>query len=88
MGTRARTKPRHLAKKLLAIRKHLGLSQSQIAKRLGFKTSYARVSEYETGLREPNLLVLLAYSQLVGIHLELIVNDRVSPTQFRDALTS
>ena len=86
MGTRAREKPRHLAAKLLAIRQHLGLSQSQIAKRLGFKVSYARISEYEHGTREPNLLILLAYSQLARIHLELIADDRIGLTRFRDAL--
>ena len=83
MGTRARMKPRHLAAKLREIRQHLGLSQSQIAKRLGFKTSYARVSEYESGAREPNLLTLLAYSQLVNVHLEEIVNDDIELSVFQ-----
>jgi transcriptional regulator with XRE-family HTH domain len=82
MGTRARKKPRHLAKKLLAIRQHLGLSQSQIAKRLGFRTSYARVSEYESGTREPNLMVLLRYSEIANVHMEALVNDRIDLDQF------
>jgi transcriptional regulator with XRE-family HTH domain len=82
VGTRAREKPRHLAAKLLAIRQHLGLSQSEIAWRLGFEVSPARISEWESGAREPNLLVLLSYSQLVNVHLELIVDDNISVAQF------
>ena len=88
MGTRAREKPKHLPAKLREIRLHLGLSQSQIAKRLGFTTSYARVSEYETGAREPNLMVLLRYAQLARVHMETLVNDRINLAQFRNALIS
>lgn len=77
MGKRPRRRPKHLAAKLLAIRQRLGLSQPQMAKRLKLKTSYARVSEYETGFREPNLLVLLRYAELSGICLDVIVNDRL-----------
>lgn len=82
MGTRPRVKPEHLPAKLLAIRKQLGLSQSKIAKRLGFNESYGRISEYETGAREPNLMVLLRYSEIAEIHLASIINDRVDLEQF------
>ena len=86
MGQKPRAKPQHLAAKLLAIREHLRLSQSQIAKRLGFKTSYSRVSEYETGAREPNLMVLLRYSEVAGLHMETLVDDSVSLAEFRTDL--
>jgi len=56
-----RQRPKHLAKKLLAIRKKLGLSQSQLAARLELRSA-ARISEYEHDKREPDLLVLLRYS--------------------------
>lgn len=72
--------------KLLAIRKRLGLSQSQLAKRLEFKVSYARVSEYEHGIRIPSLLVLLRYSQIAGLHMEALINDRMNLEQFQDEL--
>lgn len=86
MGQRPREKPEHLPAKLLAIRQHFKLSQSQIAKRLGFKVSYARVSEYEHGVREPSLLTLLSYSQLAGVHMETLVNDKINLARFRDTL--
>jgi DNA-binding XRE family transcriptional regulator len=86
MGQKPRAKPNHLPAKLLAIRQRFGLSQCQMAVVVGLDTAFGRISEYETGAREPNLLVLLAYSQVAHIHLELLVNDRVDLTSFRDAL--
>ena len=77
MGQRPRLKPKHLHSKLLAIRQRLGLSQSELAKLLKLKTSYSRVCEYEKGIREPNLLVLLRYSEIAGVHMETLINDRV-----------
>ena len=77
MGQRPRARPKYLGPKLLTIRRRLGLSQSQMARLLKFKTSYARVSEYESGTREPNLLVLLRYSEIAGVHLETLIDDRL-----------
>ena len=37
--------------------------------------STARISEYEAGIREPSLWVLLAYGRVARIHLELIIDD-------------
>lgn len=73
----ARPKPERLAEKLRQIREALGLSQTEFLKRLGLEESmsYARISEYETGQREPSLLTLLAYSRLAGIHMEVLADD-------------
>ncbi len=70
MGVRPRIRPRYLPAKLLAIRQHLRLSQSEMNSRLGFELSPARISEYEHGNREPNLLTLLRYSQIARVHME------------------
>ena len=86
MGHRPREKPEYLGAKLLAIRQHLKLSQSEIACRLGFESSCARISEYEHSNREPNLLILLRYSQIARIRMEKLVDDRVGIAQFSDAL--
>jgi len=79
MGKGPRQKPQHLAKKLLGIRHALGLSQIQLVKAMGINgsTVYKRISEYESGRREPSLLVLLAYARVAGIHLEEIVDDKL-----------
>jgi transcriptional regulator with XRE-family HTH domain len=74
-------KPRqeHLATKLLTIRNALGLSQIQLVKRMGMEGTLApsRISEYETGRREPSLWVLLAYGRAAGVHIEEIIDDRL-----------
>jgi transcriptional regulator with XRE-family HTH domain len=72
-----RPKPQRLAEKLRQIREALGLSQTEMLKRLGLEEEmqYARISEYETGQREPSLLTLLAYSRVAGIHMEVLADD-------------
>jgi transcriptional regulator with XRE-family HTH domain len=71
-------RPKHLAIKLLAIRRSLGLSQFRMTQRLGSHISYHRVSEYESGRRIPSLMVLLAYARAAGIPLEHIVDDDIN----------
>ncbi|HEV2879831.1 MAG TPA: helix-turn-helix transcriptional regulator [Pyrinomonadaceae bacterium] len=75
----ARPKPARLAEKLLAIRNALGLTQPEIHSRLGVEDSitYHRISEYETGKREPHLKILLHYARLAGVHMEDIVDDEL-----------
>ena len=79
MGKGPRQRPQNLARKLLAIRHALGFSQVQLVKAMGINgsTVYKRISEYESGRREPSLLVLLAYGRVAGIHLEEIVDDKL-----------
>jgi len=72
-----RPKPKRLAEKLRAIREGLGLSQTQMLKRLAEESNmhYGRISEYENGKREPTLMVLLQYARVAGVHMEDIVDD-------------
>jgi transcriptional regulator with XRE-family HTH domain len=79
MGKGPRPKPQNLARKLLEIRHALGLSQIQLVKAMGINgsTVYKRISEYESGRREPSLLVLLAYARVAAVHLEEIVDDKL-----------
>jgi len=74
-----RPKPERLAEKLLQIRLALGLSQTEMLKRLGLEEGmkYARISEYEQGLREPSLLTLLEYSRVAGVHMEALADDEM-----------
>jgi len=77
MGS-ARTRPKRLAEKLLQIRLHLGLSQAQFVRRLGVqeRIKYSYISKYELNKNEPPLGILLAYSQLTGIPVETLIDDR------------
>jgi len=84
VGQRARYRPQRLAKKLRQIRQSLGLSQTQLAKALNLELSCARLSEYESGAREPSLLTLLAYAYLIGIHVDNLIDDSLElPARMR-----
>lgn len=74
-----RPKPKNLADKLRSIRLSLGLSQTEMLRRLGLEDSmhYSRISEYEQGTREPSLLTLLQYARAAGVHMEDLVEDEV-----------
>lgn len=80
MGTKSRYRPKDLARKLRQIRNALGLSQSEMLRQLKAENliSVARISEYESGVREPSLWVLLAYGRVARVHLESIVDDNAT----------
>src|SRR5436190_10532007 len=85
MARGARVKPERLPEKLLEIRLALGLSQTELLRRLGFEDAmdYRRISEFERGTTEPHLSVLLEYARAAGVHLEDIVDDELDlPAQF------
>jgi transcriptional regulator with XRE-family HTH domain len=77
MGGAARLKPKRLAEKLLQVRLALGLSQSEMLKRLGFDDvlSYHRISNYELGTGEPPLPILLRYARVAGVYVDVLIDD-------------
>ncbi|HEY6230691.1 MAG TPA: helix-turn-helix transcriptional regulator [Pyrinomonadaceae bacterium] len=79
MGRKPRMKPERLAEKLLQVRTALGLSQSELLRRLGFDDAidYRRISEFELGEAEPPLPVLLKYARVAGVHMEDLVDDEL-----------
>ena len=79
MGAAARIKPKRLADKLRQVREALGLSQSEMLRRLGFDDviAYHRISNYELGTGEPPLPVLLAYARLAGISTDVLIDDEL-----------
>ena len=76
---KARPRPKRLPEKLRQIRLTLGLSQAEMVRRLGLEDGmqYARISEYEQGIREPSLLVLLRYARVAGVYVEEIIDDKL-----------
>jgi transcriptional regulator with XRE-family HTH domain len=83
-----RRKPKFLATKLREIREALGLSQDWIIERLDL-TDYltrGKISDFERGVREPDLLTLKAYADEAGVSLDDLVDDKVRlPTQLPGA---
>lgn len=79
MGVKARQRPERLAEKLLQVRVTLGLSQSELLKRLGLEDSisYKKISDYERGQREPSLLFLLEYARVAGVCVDVLINDKL-----------
>lgn len=80
MGSQSQHRPKNLGRKLRQIRMALGLSQSDMLRHLGMEGSFqtARISEYESGAREPSLWVLLAYARVARVHLESLIDDEAS----------
>ena len=80
MGQGSRTKPVHLSQKLLEIRSALQLSQNELIYHLGLSNelTQARVSAYERGVREPTLIVLLAYARAANVTVEALIDDEIN----------
>jgi transcriptional regulator with XRE-family HTH domain len=82
MGRGRRLQPRKLKNKLHRIRSVLGLTQEEMAKQL---SSYApkvavypgHISQFESGQREPQLPILLAYAKMVGISTDVLIDDDI-----------
>jgi transcriptional regulator with XRE-family HTH domain len=74
-----RPRPERLATKLRDIRLGLGLSQTQMLRQLEMeeRLHYGRISEYESGKREPTLMTILQYARAAGVHIEDIVDDEL-----------
>lgn len=80
MGRAHRSRPKRLGGKLLLIRKRLGITQPELIKKLavkGEKLHPSAISLFEKGKREPSLLVLLSYSNLAGVTINELVDDKV-----------
>jgi len=85
-----------LPEKLIAIRDFLTFGEVEMAESLSSDVTSqsgeprnikpGRISEYENGRLEPNLLVLVAYARLGRVHLELIADDRFTIQEFREQL--
>ena len=78
MGQSPRPRPKRLAPKLRRIRELLGLTQEQMAERLGHveqPPQPGHISEFEHGRREPSLPYLLAVARLAGVPMEVMVDD-------------
>ncbi|HEU4594016.1 MAG TPA: helix-turn-helix transcriptional regulator [Pyrinomonadaceae bacterium] len=79
MGKRARRKPERLAEKLVRIRAALGLSQSEMLRRLEVEDQidYTAISKYELGRNEPSLVILLQYARVAGVSTDVLIDDKL-----------
>lgn len=79
MARGPRERPERLAEKLRTIRQTLGLSQTEMLRRLGAedRMAYHRISEFESGKGEPSLIILLQYARVAGVCVDVLIDDRV-----------
>jgi transcriptional regulator with XRE-family HTH domain len=79
MGRNARPQPERLCEKLLQIRTALGLSQSEMFRRLEVEDliSYKQLSKYELGITEPPLWILLQYARVAHVPTEVLIDDEL-----------
>src|SRR4051812_23619164 len=82
MGTRhPRPQPNRLAGKLRQLRTQLGYTLEEMAQALArvkkSPPAKSHIHRFEAGTREPSLLVLLEYSRVAGVPLEILVDDEL-----------
>jgi transcriptional regulator with XRE-family HTH domain len=79
MGKKARRKPERLAEKLARIREALGVSQSEMLRRLEVEDQidYTAISKYELGRNEPSLIILLQYARVANVSTDVLIDDRL-----------
>jgi transcriptional regulator with XRE-family HTH domain len=79
MGRKARPTPARLCEKLLQIRTTLGLSQSEMFRRLEVDDliTHKQISKYELGITEPPLPVILQYAHVAGVSTDVLIDDRL-----------
>jgi len=67
-----------LSEKLKMIRCHLGLTQDQMALKLGMQeeSRRSRISEFESGKSEPKRHSLILYAELAKIPVQDLIDDR------------
>lgn len=77
-------KPKLLADKLRLIRRTYKLTQAAMAQVLEVKAN--RISAFETGRTQPNLIILLRYSWYSGIILNDLIDDEYDLKGFKERL--
>jgi transcriptional regulator with XRE-family HTH domain len=86
----ARPRPKRLAEKLRQIRLALGLSQTEMLRRLETDETilYTRISDYELDKNEPSLMTILAYARVARVHMEDLVDDELDlPSKLPGSIT-
>ncbi|HYH84030.1 MAG TPA: helix-turn-helix transcriptional regulator [Pyrinomonadaceae bacterium] len=75
----ARPRPSRLAEKLLQIREALGLSQTEMHRRLGVEDliEYHAISKYELDKNEPPLVILLQYARVANLYVDALIDDEL-----------
>lgn len=79
MNSDPRLSPARLPEKLLQIRVALGLSQSEMLRRLGVEDfiAYTYISRYELGRLIPPLRIVLEYAKAANVSTDVLIDDEL-----------
>jgi len=79
MGTNPRVRPKRLAEKLRQIRSSLALTQAELLRRLDIEglATQSKISEFESGTRDPSLIILLAYARAANVIADVLIDDEL-----------
>ena len=74
-----KTIPDNLGKKLKMIRKKSGYTLDAMAEKLGMEgaSRRARVYEWESGSRQPDLNILLLYARIADVSTDVLIDDEL-----------
>lgn len=79
MGAKPRVRPKRLGEKLRHIRASLDLTQEELLRKLDIEglATQGKISEFESGKREPSLIILLQYARIAGVCMDKLVDDQL-----------
>ena len=79
MARGARLKPKRLAEKLRYIRASLDLTQDELLRKLDIEglATQSKISEFESGKREPSLIMLLKYARAANVSTDVLIDDEL-----------
>jgi transcriptional regulator with XRE-family HTH domain len=79
MGANPRVRPKRLAEKLRRIRASLDLTQAELLRKLDIEglATQSKISEFESGKREPSLIIILQYARAAGVYVDVLIDDRL-----------
>jgi transcriptional regulator with XRE-family HTH domain len=79
MGKQTRKRPKRLPEKLFEIREKLGLSQSEMVRRMALTNEIERdyISKFERGTLEPTLWVLLQYARAANVYVDVLIDNEI-----------
>ena len=68
------------ASNLRQLRKERGMSQDELAEKLGYK-SFTTIQKWESGVSEPSMEKVKAIADIFGVTIEQLVNGSVEPQE-------
>ena len=73
-----------LAKNIRYLRKKAGLSQEDIAQKLGYK-SFTTIQKWESGVAEPSVLIVRKLAEIFGVDMNALTTTDIEKVELQKA---